>query len=84
MTHDPEAHDDCCRDAKLVVLDWDELSGGIRTSSLHSWESSIPTLKLGQHAFPRAPKAYADPQVFIQVLHSISARACAARSKGAP
>lgn len=46
-----------------MVLDWDELAGDVRCSSLHSWESTIATLKAGQHSYARPPKVYADPQV---------------------
>lgn len=57
-----------CRDAKLVVLDWDELSGGLITGSLHSWEGD-PALQGGRSVFPRGPRALTDPQVPFLPMH---------------
>ena len=62
----------CARDAKLVVLDWDELSGDVRCSSLHSWEGNSSALKAGQHSYARPPKVYADPQVLSLVTRVAS------------
>ena len=51
-----------CRDAKLVVLDWDELAGSITTSSLHSFDKDAQ-LRNGRSVFPQGPRVLTDPQV---------------------
>jgi len=51
------------RDAKLVVLHWDELAGGLSTGSLHSWEQDATALKGTTGHYPRGPQVYTDPQV---------------------
>lgn len=53
----------CCdRDAKLVVLAWDEDTQSIKPSSLHYFEDDLQ-LSGGHCAFPHGPRAIADPQV---------------------
>ena len=52
-----------CREAKLVVLDWDPDRHSVRPTSLHYFEQSVPTR--GRTAFATGPRAVADPQVCI-------------------
>ena len=59
---DPERYP-ASRDAKLVVLHWDELTGGISTGSLHSWEQDATALKGTMGLYPIGPKVFTDPQV---------------------
>lgn len=47
------------RDAKAVVLEWDESAHAIRTSSLHYLED--PALKEGRTEFPQPPRVATDP-----------------------
>ena len=53
------------RDAKLVVLHWDELAGSLSTGSLHSWEQDPTALKGTTGLYPLGPRVYTDPQVAI-------------------
>lgn len=55
----------------MSVLDWDELSGGVVTSSLHTWELELSNLKSGQHVFPKGPQAITDPQVQVSLFSAI-------------
>jgi cleavage and polyadenylation specificity factor subunit 1 len=48
------------RDAKAVVLDWDEAAGEIRPTSLHALAGVADAA--GRVSFPRAPRAAADPE----------------------
>ena len=50
------------RDAKLSVLDWDDNTHNIHTSSLHYFEGD-PSIRLGRTVFPHGPNVTADPQV---------------------
>ena len=53
------------RDAKLVVLHWDELAGSLSTGSLHSWEQDPTALKGTTGLYPWGPRVYTDPQVAV-------------------
>ena len=49
------------RQAKAVVLAWDEANNTIATSSLHYFEDE-PGLRGGRAVFPLGPRVIADPQ----------------------
>jgi hypothetical protein len=51
-----------CREAKLVVLDWDVKADSIVVSSLHYFEGDAG-LRAGRTVFPLPPRVVADPQV---------------------
>lgn len=55
------------RDAKLSVLDWDDNSHTIHTSSLHYFEGD-PSLRMGRTVFPMGPKVVTDPQVGVTMF----------------
>ena len=59
------------REAKLVVLDWDDNTESIQPSSLHYFEGDA-TLSGGRCAFPRGPQAIADPQVWMDQCHILT------------
>jgi len=50
------------RDAKLVVLEWDNDRERLRSSSLHYFEGDA-ALRGGRTVFPYGPRAVADPLV---------------------
>ena len=58
----------CCRDAKLVVLDWDELQGSLHTSSLHFWEHNSGVNRGRPLAPPLGPQVATDPQACCTTL----------------
>ena len=52
------------------MLDWDEKTHSIHTSSLHYFEGD-PSLRMGRTVFPMGPKVVTDPQVALLFLMNL-------------
>jgi hypothetical protein len=56
------------RDAKASLIEFDEATNSIKTTSLHCWEDSA--LTWGRTSFPFPPIAATDPQVCTFLMTS--------------